>query len=429
MSRRVKVGLQLRIYLCLRPLLQPLMYWVVRRRVARGKDDPVRCKEKFGLTDLPRPKGTVIWVHAVGLGEVLALRPLLTEMRSQRPDIQFVITSTARSSAQVIKANLPPNAVHQFLPLDGPRFVRRFLDHWRPALSVWSEQDFWPGAIYDAAARGISLAYINARINAESFAKRKKLSGVYRDLLDVFAITTAQDSDSAAFLRQLGAANTRVFPSLKPAAAPLEVNETELQAFRDHLKARNVWVAASTHVADEAVVLAAQSELSNTAGAPLLILAPRVPDRASEIKETVQAFGLSMAQRSRTEMPQAETSVYVADSFGELGLWYRLADIAFVGASFGSLGGHNPWEPARLGLSVLHGPNTQNFAADYRDLGAAGVTHLIDDTADAANEMARAVADAGPHSGPSKAAGLVKDAQAALVPLARDLLSLIKGGA
>ncbi|WP_193749889.1 3-deoxy-D-manno-octulosonic acid transferase [Shimia sp. SK013] len=426
----MKIGAQLGAYLLLRPLLQPLMRFIVRRRVDKGKDDAVRSGEKLGETKMARPEGTVIWVHAVGLGEVLALRPLLNEFHRRAPDMHFVITSTARSSAKVIGDNLPPNAVHQFLPLDGPKFVRRFLDHWRPALSIWSEQDFWPGAIYDTSRRGIPLAYINARINAKSYAKRRKMKGIYRALLPEFAVVTAQDNDTAQYLRQLGARTPQVSMSLKPAAEPLRVDDGELARFRGKIGLRKVWVAASTHLADEEKVLAAQALLAKEDNAPLLVLVPRVPDRGASIRETAMANGLSCVQRSKCEYPEPETAVFLADSFGELGLWYQLADVAFVGASFGGLGGHNPWEPACFGLSVLHGPATQNFATDYQELAKAGVTRLVPENQYTAERIAKYVemticdsAQYGKET--SNAAHLVSEARAALVPLADKLLSLI----
>ncbi len=170
-------GLQLRAYLAARVLAQPLMRRALRRRMARGKEDPARIGERLGQATAPRPEGEVVWVHAVGLGEVLALRPLILALQERAPGLSFVVTSVARSSAQVIAANLPPRCTHQFLPLDGRDFVAAFLDHWRPALSIWSEQDLWPGAIHDCAARGIPLAYVNARMNAESLRRRRGRPG------------------------------------------------------------------------------------------------------------------------------------------------------------------------------------------------------------------------------------------------------------
>ncbi|WP_444443920.1 3-deoxy-D-manno-octulosonic acid transferase [Rhodobacter capsulatus] len=418
-------GWQLRAYLAARPLLQPLMRAVLARRLKQGKEDPARLPEKLGRPTAARPAGRLVWLHAVGLGEVLALRPLIVALQAEAPDLAVLITSTARSSAQVLGTNLPAGAVHQFLPLDGPDFLRGFLDHWRPDLSIWSEQDLWPGAICDTAARGVPLAYVNARIGAGAAAKRARLGGLYRDVLGRFSLIAAQDAGSAGHLRALGAENVRVMRSLKPAAAPLGVDPAELSRFQAALSGRKVWVAASTHAEDEAVVIEAAKALAAQDPAWLLILAPRLPARAETIQDALTRAGLSSSRRSTGGMPDAATQVYLADSFGELGLWYRLARVACVGGSFGPVGGHNPWEAVCLGLPLLAGPVTHNFAADYADLAAAGLAQRIETGPEASATLARAVAETAP-AAQDRARALVATARAELEPLARELLALRK---
>ncbi|MFY0616806.1 3-deoxy-D-manno-octulosonic acid transferase [Shimia sp.] len=417
--------MQLRSYLMLRPLLQPLMRLIVARRVRQGKEDPERCGEKFGRATLARPEGRLIWLHAVGLGEVLALRPLLAELAQQAPEMSFLVTSTARSSAQVVGANLPGNAVHQFLPLDGPVFVRRFLDHWQPDLAVWSEQDLWPGAICDVAKRGTPLAYINARLSEDGMARRRRFQSGFTALMSRFDRIYAQDPQTARRLSDLGVPTPEVMGSLKPAALPLSVDDAELEQLRHALLGRRVWVAASTHAKDEAVVLEAHQEILARDPEALLIIAPRAPDRVGVVVEAVKARNLTYIVRSEGGMPKPQHMVFVADSFGELGLWYRLAQSAFVGGSFDGVGGHNPWEALCLGCPVLHGPITHNFAQDYLDLDAAGLARCISSGPQSAQVLAAAVSEGVPVQVTEKAASLVSAARARLTPLAADLLSLM----
>jgi 3-deoxy-D-manno-octulosonic-acid transferase len=412
-------------YLLARRALQPFMPMVLRRRLRQGKEDPARMGEKLGQPTQARPAGPLIWVHAVGLGEVLALRPLIDAFRMERPGVSVLLTSTARSSAQVIGANLPPGALHQMLPLDGPRFMRAFLDHWRPDLSIWSEQDLWPGAVHDTAARGIPLAYVNARMNAASYAKRARIAGIYRATLARFSRVYAQDPGSADHLRRLGAPEVRLMRSLKPAAQPLQADPKELARLQGILAGRKVWVAASTHAADEAVVLAAHAKLQAQDPTWLLVLVPRVPARAGEIAPALTAAGLGFAQRSLGQAPQAQTAVLLADTFGELGLWYRLAQSAFVGGSFGGLGGHNPWEAVCLGLPVLSGPDTANFHADYADLAALGVARVLP-VVDPAEALAKAVLRSKEGGQLDAVHMLINTAREEVALLARDLLSLMK---
>ncbi|MBO9398356.1 3-deoxy-D-manno-octulosonic acid transferase [Shimia sp. R9_2] len=423
------LGWQLRSYLALRPLLQPLMRRVVAKRVAKGKDDPVRSPEKLGQSSVSRPEGTLIWLHAVGLGEVLALRPLLKEMTRQAPNVSFLVTSTARSSGQVMGANLPANTIHQFLPLDGPRFVAAFLDHWQPDLSIWSEQDLWPGAICDTARRGIPLAYINARITEAGHKSRARFRPAFGDLMRLFDLVAGQDADSVARLRDLGAQAPRQMGSLKPAAEPLLVDAAALNAVKAQTEGRKIWVAASTHKEDEALVIAAHQELLRAEPSALLILAPRVPDRRAEIGEALADAGLSYTLRSTGATPSAADPVYMADTFGELGLWYRLAGLAFVGGSAGDVGGHNPWEAIGQGCAVLHGANTSNFRQDYADLAQVGLATECAG-ADAAVQIADVLANLDKTGDAAqvrqKAEALVVRAREGLTPLARDLLALLR---
>lgn len=423
-SAGVSLGWQLRSYLALRGVLQPVMRAVVARRVARGKDDPTRAQEKLGQAGLVRPEGTVIWLHAVGLGEVLALRPLLQVMGEMAPEAHFLVTSTARSSAQVLGQNLPPRVMHQFLPLDGPTYVARFLDHWQPDLSIWSEQDLWPGAIVDSARRGIPLAYINARITPAGFARRHKVRAGFQDLMQMFSFVAAQESTSAGYLKRLGAADPQLMPSLKPAAAPLNVNTAALDKMRVALAERRCWVAASSHAPDEAVAIAAHKVVLKSDPEALLIVAPRAPERGGEICQALSEAGLSFAQRSCGQMVEKRHQAYVADTLGELGLWYRLAQVALIGGSFGDTEGHNPWEAIVLGCPVMCGPNTANFAQDYRLLEAEGLAHRISGGDQAVNQLADWVRGGQHTDATTRATQLVLESQQALRPLARQLLSL-----
>ena len=420
-AKPARDGWQLRLYLGVRPLLRPAAELALRHRRARGKEDPARMAEKQGLASLPRPDGALIWMHAVGLGEVLALRPLIAALLDARPDLHVLVTSTARSAAQVVAGNLPSQSLHQLLPLDVPAYTRRFLDHWQPDLAIWSEQDLWPGLICETAARGVPLAYVNARMNAEALARRQRAGGLYPDMLRRFALITAQDAASAGHLSTLTGRAVQRMRSLKPAAAPLAADMDELTRLQTRLAGRRIWVAASTHPEDEAAALAAQAQLVAQDPRWLLILAPRLPARAPRIMASVKATGLSCAQRSAGGIPAPAMAVWVADTFGELGLWYRLAQRALIGGSFGPVQGHNPWEAICLGLPVLHGPNTANFAIDYQILQSEGLAQQV-----LPASLATALNAPAP-AGDAKA--LVAAARADAATLARDLLALMGPGA
>lgn len=378
MSPPYPTGAMLRLYLAFARAVTPFAERHLRKRLAQGKENPDRWREKLGEASGARPDGTLVWMHAVGLGEVLALRGLIEEMAALQPDLHFLVTSSARASGEVFAKNRPPNTQHQYLPLDCPPLINRFLDHWRPDLSVWAEQDLWPAFVVETARRGVPLAMVNARMNARAYASRRRAGRLYGDLLARFATIAAQDADTAAHLRALsGRSDVSVAGSLKAACAPLADHAEERARLEAALAGRKPWLAASTHPPDEAVVLAEQARRFAGDPASLLILAPRLPDRRDEIMAACRAAGLGVAQRSVGQVPGASDAVWLADSFGEMGLWYRMAPVSLIGGGFGATGGHNPWEAASLGSAILHGPDTANFSADYAQLEQASATRTV----------------------------------------------------
>jgi len=406
-------GAQLRLVLALTRAIPLVAPTILKRRLARGKDLPDRWREKLGEPSLSRPEGPLIWLHAVGLGETLALRGLIAALADQSPNTQFLVTSTTRASAEVMAANLPPRTRHQFLPLDAPGYLARFLDHWRPALSVWAEQDLWPGAVTATATRGIPLALVNARMNAEAYARRRRWTGLYADLFARFRLITAQDDATARHLQALGAKGIHVTGSLKAAAPPLAADPDKLAETREALTGRNPVFLASSHPEDEFVALSA---LRAAHPRPCLLIAPRDPHRGAEIATRVAEHGLTATRRSAGQGPTAD--VWIVDTFGEMGLWYRLCATTLIGGTFGPTEGHNPWEPAALGSAILHGPRTANFAADFAALHQAGAAEAVQPEA----VIAALTAD---HSAMATRAKALSDtAQGALASLAADLLKL-----
>ena len=406
-------GLALRTYVAVSHLIPLVAPFILRRRLARGREEPARWREKLGCGGSARPEGRLIWMHAVGIGEVMALRGLIGAMARQ--GFSFLVTSSARSSAEVFGANLPERTIHQYLPLDAPSYLARFLDHWRPDLSVWAEQDLWPGAVLAANRRGVPLALVNARMNAASYARRRRVASLYGDLLARFQVIAAQDEVTAGHLRGLGAGEVQVTGSLKAASPPLAADGAEVARIKAALAGRRLWLAASTHAGDEAVVLEAHRRLMARDPEACLILVPRVPGRAAG----VDAGGMPVALRSGGGMPGA--GVFMVDRFGELGLWYRVARVALVGGGFG-IGGHNPWEPAHLGCAILHGPGVENFAADYAALHAAEAALAVTGP----DQVLAALDDPTIADRAARAKGLVARAGAALVPLANQLTGLVR---
>jgi 3-deoxy-D-manno-octulosonic-acid transferase len=408
---------QVPAYLALARTLGLVAPLYLRRRLARGREVKERWREKLGRPTAARPDGRLVWLHAVGLGEVMALRGLIGALATEDPSLNFLITSTARSSAEVVAGNLPPRTQHQFLPLDAPRFVARFLAHWRPNLAIWSEQDLWPAAVLQAHRMGIPLALVNARMNAAAFQRRRRIRGLLAALYPRFAIVTAQDAETARHLVHLGAHEVEVTGSLKAAAPPLGHDPDALAALQGTLAGRRLWLLASSHAEDEAVALPVQAALFAEDPSWLLVIVPRMPDRRDAILASVAETGLQATLHSRGEQPAG--AVHVADSFGGLGLWYRLCPAALIGGTFGPVEGHNPWEPAALGSAILHGPRLRNFLADYAVLDGAGAAIEVN------HRTLADILDRDLGETAQRAHDLWRGASGSLAPLARDLVALV----
>jgi 3-deoxy-D-manno-octulosonic-acid transferase len=383
---------------------------LLRRRAAAGKEDAARLGERRGVPGEARPDGRLAWFHAASVGEATSLLELLRRIETGRPDLTCLVTTGTVTSAQLLAARLPARSIHQFAPLDVAPWVARFLDHWRPDLAVWTESELWPATLVAAHRRGVPMALINARISARSFRRWRWLPGMARALLRRFDRILAQDDLAGEQLLALGAAPARleVVGSLKEGAAPLGHDEAERVRIARAFAGRPVWLAASTHPGEEEPALAAHALARRALPMLALILAPRHPVRGDGLAAMLRGQGLVVAQRSKGEAVTPDTDVYLVDTLGEMGLWYRVASVSFVGGSLVDVGGHNPFEPALLGSAILHGPHVRNFADGYARLGAAQAATLVRD----ADELARALT-----------ATLAPDRAAAMAAAAWDTMS------
>lgn len=351
----------LRAYKAATGLLQPFAPLLLRARVRRGKEEPARLPERLGRPSLDRPAGPLAWLHGASVGETLSVLPLITRLRQARPDLNLLVTSGTVTSAALLARRLPPGVLHQYLPVDAPGPADRFLDHWRPDLAVFVESEIWPNLLTAARARGVKLALLSARLSEASLRGWSRTPASARALLGGFDLVLAQDEDTAARLRRLGARDDGRL-NLKLVGEPLPVDAAALAKAESDAAERPVLLAASTHPGEEEIALAAHAALP---GEPLLVIVPRHPVRGPEIA-TETGAGL----RSRGDRLGGQ-AVYVADTLGELGLWMRLSRAVLVGGSLvPGVGGHNPLEPARLDRPAASGPYVENWRPVYEALQA-----------------------------------------------------------
>jgi 3-deoxy-D-manno-octulosonic-acid transferase len=409
-------------------LFAPLL---LSQRAARGKEDRARMKERLGVTAQPRPDGRLVWVHGASVGESLAALPLIEQLQAQMPGTSVLVTSGTVTSARMMQARLPPSngshaAFHQFVPLDTPRAVARFLDHWKPDAGLFVESDLWPNLILAAATRNIPLALVNARISARSAAGWKRAPGTAKRLLAAFDAVLAQDEEIAARFRALGARNVTVAGSLKADAPPLGCDATALTALQAQIGARPVLLAAQTHSGEDETVLPAHDMLRARFPDLLTIIVPRHLERAGDIEMLCGAR--AARRRSLGHAISEQTQVYIADTLGELGLFYRLAPFAFVGGTLVPMGGHNPLEPAVLKRAVLAGPHRASAVTAYQAILGAQGFGSVTSSGDIAREAARLFGDrdgtsaagAAAARGAATLAGAVARTLAVLQTLLRD---------
>jgi 3-deoxy-D-manno-octulosonic-acid transferase len=358
----------------------PLLRYHLRRRVRAGKEDARRLGERFGVDARPRPPGPLVWMHAASLGESLSVLPLIERLVGGSPRIGVLLTTVTRSSAELMTARLPAGAVHAYAPLDVAPALDRFVAHWRPDATVLVEQELWPLLLARSPAPRL---LVNARLSERSARRWRRAAPIARGLVRGFERILAQSEADAARWRGLGAGRVETPGNLKEAAPPLPVDAGDLAHWRDALADRRIWVAASTHPGEETAVAAADGALRRRFPELLTILVPRHPERAEAIARALARPDLRRLAGGGP--PDRSAGILLVDRFGALGLFYRLAEVAFVGGSLTPHGGQNPLEPARLARPVLFGPHMTNFAEAAAALRAAGAARDVgaDDLADA----------------------------------------------
>ncbi|MGJ3232636.1 MAG: 3-deoxy-D-manno-octulosonic acid transferase [Oceanicaulis sp.] len=391
------------------PLAGPLL----ERRARAGKEDPERLGERRGEAGLDRPGGTLVWLHAASVGESMIALSLAEALGEIRPEASFLITSGTRTSAALVARRGAPRVTHQFPPVDRPDWARRFISHWRPDLAVFLESELWPNLIDAADRAGAGMALVNARLNETSLKGWRRWPGSARALLSKFDWIGAADARTAAGLSALAGRPVAKLGNLKLETGVPDPDPAALAEARTAIAGRPVFVAASTHSGEEAILVEAHRQILKERPDALMILAPRHPERAGEAEAVLQNAGLTRALRSAGAVPGPENQVWLADTLGEMGLWFALAPAAVVcGSYIDGIGGHNPVEATRAGAAVITGP----FTASFDDVFAAYDAEMARTICSNAAETARAVMRVWAGEGPTALA-------------ARRALATLSGGA
>jgi len=375
LSGRLPAGL--RMYRLLSAAVGPFTPILLARRLRRGKEHQQRLPERRGENRIARPEGPLVWLHGASVGELASVLPLIDRIRAR--GISILVTTGTVTSGGLAEQRLPREVIHQFIPLDIPRFVRRFLDHWQPDLALFVESELWPNMMIESAARGIPMVLVNARLSENSFDRWRRLPNSIAALLQRVDLCLAGTSSDAARLSELGASNVTTTGNLKLDVPPPPADPAALATLQNAIAGRPLIAAASTHAGEEEVIIEAHARLHKNFPGLLTLIAPRHPERGPSIAEIAARAGLTAALRSRGELPSRTTQIYVVDTVGELGMIYRLASAVFVGGSLVKHGGQNPIEPAKLRTAILHGPHVWNFADVYNALDNAHGAEPVED--------------------------------------------------
>ncbi|BAI71279.1 3-deoxy-D-manno-octulosonic-acid transferase [Azospirillum sp. B510] len=361
------------LYRGLTSVAGPAVRFYLDRRRAVGKEDPARQPERLGTASRVRPDGPLAWVHAASVGEANSVLVLIGRLLDEAPDLTVLMTTGTVTSAELMGRRLPARAIHQYVPVDLPDAVDRFLDHWRPDAVLWTESEIWPNLLSGIRDRSIPAALVNARMSERSFSRWRNAPGLIGGLLSTFQVTLAQTEGDADRLRRLGATGVASVGNLKFSAEPPPAAADAMDPLRAALAGRPVWLLASSHPGEDGIAAAVHAALAPALPGLLTVIAPRHAHRGDAIAELMRARGLPVRQRTAGHLlPGPEHAVYVADTMGELGLFYRAAPVVCMGGSFIPHGGQNPVEPAQLGCAVLYGPHMFNFGEITHMLEAAG---------------------------------------------------------
>lgn len=404
----------------------PVIAFHLRRRARLGKEDPARLGERLGRPSIARPKGPIVWFHAASVGETLAALPLIEALLRVKPALRVLLTTGTVTSAEIVKDRLPDRAFHQFVPVDRGAAWHAFLSYWHPSAGFLVESEIWPNLILKADAFGMPLAVINGRMSKRSFRNWELAERTASRLFGSFALCLARNEEDGARFRHLGARDVRVLGDLKEAAPLLPVDEDELTSWRDTLGGRTVWLAACTHPGEEEIIAGVHRRLKADFNDLLTIIVPRHPERGDALAASMAKIGLKVAQRSRQTDPVLETDIYLGDSVGELGLFYRLVPLVFIGGSLVPHGGQNPLEAARLDCAILFGPHTGNFkhiTARLAQQNAATRIQDGDELGDVLGHLMRH--DQAVHDMARRAAAVIGDEEALLDRLLAALIPFI----
>ena len=355
------------------------IYFFLRK--FKNKEHPTRYKEKLSQIKLQRGEGFLVWFHAASVGEVMSIFPLIKNFEEDEKIEKILVTTITLSSAEVLKKNFikSKKVTHQFLPLDIPNFVNKFLEHWSPNLSIFIDSEIWPTLIFQIKKKNIPLFLVNGRITKKSFLRWRLVKNFAKEIFEKFDVCIASNKESENYLSMLGARNIKNYGNLKFANVKSD-NKLDLINI-SKFKNRNVWCAASTHPSEELFCAKTHQNIKKMYKNVLTIIIPRHIDRVEQIKKELSNLNLKITLGNNHEQIDDDSDILLVNSYGEALKFYRISKCVFLGKSLNKSlimnSGQNPIEASKLGCKIFHGPNVTNFSEIYDYLKSLGVSKKI----------------------------------------------------
>lgn len=411
-------------------LLTPFVWLYLQRRCASGKEDKARLGERLGKSSLERPPGLLLWIHGASVGEALSALNIIEAVQAKRTDIKILVTSGTVTSANIMAKRLPPGVLHQYYPVDLPQAVSRFIRRWHPDFAIFIESELWPNMLGAIKHSNTKAVLVNARLSENSYKLWRMVPWVIRKLLSSFSVCFVQTKTYAEKYKNLGCSDVRIFGNLKFLSKPSPYDAATFDKLRTTIGNRKVWLMASSFAGEEKLAASVHNKLRAEFPDLLTVIIPRHATRGSEIAAELSKEVSSVKLRSKGETPDRDCQIYIADTMGETGLFYRLIPVVCMAKSLLSSpgGGQNPIEPAQLGAAVLHGPYVQNFEEIYAEMDKAGAALLVKDANELSSTIARLLKDDAERTRLSKAALAVLEKNRTIVQNAlNDVVKLLPG--
>lgn len=375
------------VYKALISLAFPLLKATyIKKRQKNGKEHPTRFNERLGLYTHQRPQGKLYWLHGASVGEAISMLPLIDKLLKEDENLSIMVTTGTLTSAEIMQKRLPKRAFHQFIPFDVPKFAKRLLEHFKPDAVLWFESELWPSLLSEVKKSGVPFILVNGRVSDKSFRTWRRFDKIAKELLGCFSLCLGQSEQDKERLAALGAKKADCVGNLKFAGMPLPVDEEKLKELKEKIGSRPVFLLSSTHFNEEEQFAACLKELQRVVHDVLVLAVPRHPNRGGEVAEMFKNKGFATALRSKGEDITPAVEIYVADTIGEMGLWYGLSQVTFVGGSLINHGGQNFMEPGRDKNAVIVGPNMFNFVEMLAKAKVAGAVLQVNSAADAVEE-------------------------------------------